>query len=89
MKRVLLALPLVVALAGCENEPTADEVIPVEQVPPNVMEVAKKQFPDLKVDSAYKMKVDGKDAFEVRFKDKRGKIREAEVATDGSIIAIE
>jgi len=89
MKWAPLATLLLAALVGCQNEPTADEMIPIEQVPPNVMEVAKKQFPGLNVDSVYKMKVDGKDAFEVRFKDKRGKIREAEVATDGSIIAIE
>jgi hypothetical protein len=89
MKRTVLALLLTLAAAGCENEPTSDQIIPIESVPPNVMEVARKQLPGLTFDTAYKMKIDGKDAFEVRGKDKRGKVREVEVSTAGEVLAIE
>jgi hypothetical protein len=89
MKRTVLALLLTVAAAGCEKEPTSDQIIPIESVPPNVMEVARKQLPGFTFDTAYKVKIEGKDAYEVRGKDKRGKIREVEVSATGEVIAIE
>jgi hypothetical protein len=53
------------------------------------MEAARKQLPDLTFDTAYKMKVQGKDAYEIRGKDKRGKIREVELSPTGEVLAIE
>jgi hypothetical protein len=53
------------------------------------MEVARKQLPGFKFDTVYKTKIDGKDAYEVRGKDSRGKVREVEVSTDGEVIAVE
>ena len=53
------------------------------------MEVARQQLPGFTFDTVYKMKIDGKDAYEVRGKDKRGKVREVEVSADGEILAIE
>jgi uncharacterized membrane protein YkoI len=88
MKRTVLGVLLLVAGAGCERQPAADQIIPVEQVPTNVLEIARKQLPGLKVDTAYKMKIDGKDAYEVRFKDQRGKVREVEVSATGEVLAI-
>jgi hypothetical protein len=89
MKRTVFALLLTLAAAGCENEPTSDQIIPIESVPPNVMEVARKQLPGFTFDTAYKIKIQGKDSYEVRGKDKRGKIREVEVSATGEVIAIE
>jgi hypothetical protein len=89
VKRTVFALLLTLAAAGCENEPTSDQIIPIESVPPNVMEVARKQLPGFTFDTAYKIKVQGKDSYEVRGKDKRGKIREVEVSATGEVIAIE
>ena len=89
MKRTVFALLLTLAAAGCENEPTSDEIVPIESVPPAVMEAARKQLPDLTFDTAYKMKVQGKDAYEIRGKDKRGKIREVELSPTGEVLAIE
>jgi len=45
--------------------------------------------PRLHFDTAYKMKIDGKDAFEVRGKDKKGKVREVEVSPTGEILGVE
>lgn len=88
-KTRFLAVTLVFA-AGCSSgPPPSDEIIPLEKVPANVMEVARKQLPGYAFDTVYKMKVEGKDAYEVRGKDKRGKTREVEVSASGEVLAIE
>ena len=75
---------------GCgDTQPKSDPVVPIEEVPPKVMDVARKQLPGFTFDTVYKMKIDGKDAYEVRGKDKRGKVREVEVSADGEVIAVE
>ena len=79
MKTLITGVLLLACVVGCENEPKSDDIVPIEQVPANVMEVARKQLPGYTFDTVYKMKVDGKDAYEVRGKDKRGKVREVEV----------
>jgi hypothetical protein len=89
MKRTVFALLLTLTAAGCESEPTSDQIVPIESVPPNVMEAARKQLPGLTFDTVYKMKIQGKDSYEVRGKDNRGKIREVEVSATGEVIAIE
>jgi hypothetical protein len=89
MRRTFLGVLLMVAFAGCESEPKSDDIVPIEQVPANVMEVARKQLPGYTFDTVYKMKIDGKEAYEVRGKDKRGKVREVEVSASGEVIAIE
>jgi hypothetical protein len=53
------------------------------------METARKTLPGYTFDTVYKMKVNGKDAYEVRGKDKRGKVREVEVSADGEVLEIE
>ena len=88
MKKTFLVVLLMI-VAGCENEPRSDDIVPIEQVPANVMEVARKQLPGFTFDTVYKMKIDGKDAYEVRGKDKRGKVREVEVSAKGEVIAVE
>jgi hypothetical protein len=89
IKPTFIEVVLIVAIAGCESEPKSDDLVPIDQVPANVMEVARKQLPGFTFDMAYKMKLDGKDAYEVRGKDKRGKVREVEVSVTGEVIAIE
>jgi hypothetical protein len=75
---------------GCGGTPPkSDPVVPIEEVPPKVMDIARKQLPGIAFDTVYKMKIDGKDAYEVRGKDKRGKVREVEVSVDGEVIAVE
>jgi hypothetical protein len=88
MRKTLVGVLLLVAV-GCQSEPKSDEPVPIDKVPSNVMEVARKQLPGYTFDTAYKMKIDGKDAYEVRGKDKRGKVREVEVSTTGEVIAVE
>ncbi len=73
---------LIVAFGCGSHPPKSDDLVPIDQVPAHVMEVARKQLPGYTFDTAYKMKIDGKDAYEVRGKDKRGKVREVEVSAD-------
>jgi uncharacterized membrane protein YkoI len=88
-KAHLLGMILIFFLGCASRPPESDPIIPIEEVPANVMEVARKQLPGYTFDTAYKMKIDGKDAYEVRGKDKRGKVREVEVSADGEVLAIE
>jgi hypothetical protein len=74
---------------GCGERPHSDETVPLDKVPPVVIEAARKSLPGYTFDTVYKMKVDGKDAYEVRGKDQRGKVREVEVSTTGEILAVE
>jgi hypothetical protein len=83
------AMTLLFALGCASDPPKSDEIVPIEKVPGNVMEVARKQLPGFTFDTVYKMKIDGKDAYEVRGKDKRGKVREVEVSVEGEVIAVE
>ncbi|WP_165070390.1 PepSY domain-containing protein [Paludisphaera rhizosphaerae] len=89
MKKAQFALTLIVFVCGCENEPTADQIVPLDQVPPSIMEIARKELPGYTFDTVYKMKVEGADAYEIRGKDKRGKVREVEVSASGEVLGIE
>lgn len=92
MRRFHLGVTVLIFAIGCGDggsPPKSDPIVPIDQVPPNVLEVARKQLPGITFDTVYKMKVEGKDAYEVRGKDKRGKVREVEVSADGKVLEIE
>jgi hypothetical protein len=90
MKPSRCGVPLLLLALGCGGEPPeSDEIVPIERVPPNVMEVARKTLPGYTFDTVYKMNVDGKDAYEVRGKDGRGKVREVEVTATGEVLGVE
>jgi hypothetical protein len=84
---VILAFGFTLGCGG--TQPESDPIVPIEEVPSKVMDVARKQLPGFTFDTVYKMKIEGKDAYEVRGKDKRGKVREVEVSPDGEVIAVE
>lgn len=88
MKRTIVVAMMLIA-AGCENEPQSDDIVPIDQVPANIMATARKQLPGFTFDTVYKMKIDGKEAYEVRGKDARGKVREVEVSAAGEVLGIE
>ena len=83
------ALLTLLFVFGCGERPHSDETVPLDKVPPSVMEAARKSLPGYTFGTVYKMKVDGKDAYEVRGKDKRGKVREVEVSPTGEVLAVE
>jgi hypothetical protein len=87
-KTALMACLLMTAW-GCGEEIIRLETVPLDKLPPGSMEAATKALPEVKFSEARKAKFNGRDAFEIRGKDKRGKIREVEVSTSGQILEIE
>jgi hypothetical protein len=90
MKKACLGPVILLSALGCgSDEPQGAQSVPIDRVPPKLMEVARKQLPGLQFDRAYKIDVNGKDAYEIRGKDDRGKIREVEVSTSGEVIEVQ
>ena len=87
MLRRMLVISALLAAVGCgEKKIERKEPIGLDQVPANVMKVAKEKLPDVKFDHALR-KPNGD--FEVRGKNKAGKIREIDIKPDGTVIEIE
>ena len=76
---------LVCLAAGCGSA-AKDELVPLEKVPENVMSAAKKTLPDVTFDQALK-RSDGR--YEVRGKDKTGKVRDVDISATGEILEVE
>ncbi len=86
MRRFLVALLLVVAL-GCQPEQKkGGDNVPLDQVPDPVMKTAKKELPDVEFEQAWKTP-DGN--YEVRGKQKNGKIRDVQVKPTGETVEID
>ena len=86
MSRVMCVVVLVLALGCGERRIPAKEVIPLDQVPANVMKVAKEKLPDVKFDRAWK---NTKGEYEIAGKNKAGKVREIDITPDGVVVEIE
>jgi len=87
MKKTLLAVWILVA-AGCESEPRKDPVVPHDQIPAPAMASVSKQMRGYRFHIAYKIKVDGEDAYEIHGKNKQGDIREIDVSPSGEILEV-
>jgi hypothetical protein len=87
MKKTFFAVLLMVAL-GCEDGPRKDPVVPHDQIPAAAMESVSKQMRGYRFHIAYKIKVDGKDAYEIHGKNKQGDIREIDVSPSGAILEV-
>ncbi len=88
MRKRLLAVLLILFAAGCASEPRKDPVVPHEQIPAAAMQSVSKQMRGYRFHIAYKIKVDGKDAYEIHGKNKEGDIREIDVSPSGEILAV-
>jgi hypothetical protein len=84
MRALSLAAVFFVAM-GCGGK-ESKEVIPLGDVPENVMKVAKEKLPDVTFDKAWRKK---NGEYEVGGKDKRGKIREIDITPEGAVTEIE
>ena len=88
MKR--FAVPLVVSLVvGCGGPPKSDAVVPIDHLPPAVLKAARERSPGYTFHVAYRIKFEGKDAFEVRGKNKQGQNIEVEISPTGEVLAVE
>ena len=71
---------------GCNPKQALVTTIRIEDVPPNLMEIAREKLPDVTFDTAWK-KSSG--TFEIRGKAKNGKIREVDIRPDGTVEEVE
>ena len=83
--RCLLLLGLFAV--GCGSaEPIKDEtVLALDQVPAVAMKAARKELPDVKFDSAWKVG----ENYELRGKTAKGKIRDLQVSPDGKVLEVD
>ena len=87
-KALLTAISLGL-VCGCGEQPDRPVVLTLDQVPIEAREAAAKSLPQVKFDSAWKAKINGQEAYEIRGKESGGKIREVEVTPDGKVLAVE
>lgn len=86
MRRWMLFLALLVAVGCGGDDSRKKESIPLDQVPENVMKVAREKLPDVKFERA-RRKPNGE--YEVIGKNKSGKVREIDIKPDGTVTEIE
>ena len=89
--RILLTAIVAAAAVGCGANPFEGEAnVPLDKVPAPVMDTARKALPGVTFTRAYKGTVEGaREGYEIQGKGKDGKIREAEVGLDGTLIGVE
>jgi hypothetical protein len=72
-------------MIGCGGE-SGGELVPLEKVPPAMVQTAKEKLPDVTFENAVK-RSDG--SYEVRGKDKQGKVRDVEFSASGEVTEVE
>jgi hypothetical protein len=73
-------------LTGCGEKPQQKTTMELKDVPPEIMKVAKEKLPRVTFDSAYK---EPNGSYELRGKEKSGKVREIDIKPDGTVEEIE
>lgn len=71
---------------GCGEKPPQKTPMELKDVPPEVMKVAKEKLPGVTFDSAYR---EPNGNYELRGKEKTGKLREIDIRPDGTVDEIE
>jgi hypothetical protein len=80
---LMLVLFLVV---GCGGEGKKKEPLPLDQVPENVLKVAREKLPDVTFERALR-KPNGE--YEIIGKNKQGKVREIDIKPSGEVTEID
>ena len=70
------------APTGCEGKKAQKTPMELKDVPPEIMKVAREKLPGVTFDSAWR---EANGSFEVRGKDKSGKVREIDIKPDGTV----
>lgn len=84
--RIVLTLLFSLLLIGCENEEMDGQNVPLEKVPEKVMEVAKQKLPGITFEQAW---TTPKGNYEVRGRDKNGKVRDIQVKPTGEVVEVD
>ncbi len=88
MRNAVVVLAILACGCGSKVSPK-NEFVPVSEIAPELKQVAEKTLPNVKFESARKLKVNGEDVFEIRGKMPNGKIREVEVSASGKVVEVE
>ncbi len=88
-RRILLMLGSMCLALGCGEDVVREEVVPIDKLPAPALKAAGEKLPGVKFDTAWKVKADGKDAYEIRGKMKDGKIRDAKVTATGEVLEVD
>lgn len=87
----LLALALAGGCSRPEPALAPEAVIPLDQLPPGVLEKAQAALPEVDLEVAWKENelVDGQVAYEVRGRTQKGQIRDVKVLASGEVVEID
>ena len=85
MRSVVMMLALVFVI-GCGEKTPKGENVELDKVPEPVMKAAKEKLPDVKFDQAWKTPNGN---YEVRGKEKSGKVRDVQAKPDGTIVEVD
>lgn len=85
MKEIVVVIFLICMAVGCGGG-AKDQAMSIDEVPKNILDIAKEKLPDVTFDQAVK-KSNG--VLEVRGKDKKGKVRDVEFSKTGEVVEIE
>ena len=86
MRRLMIVSVLLLCAIGCGGGEGEKTGVKLEDVPPPAMKTAKEKLPGINFHEVY-LKKDG--TYEIRGKDKTGKVREVEVKADGTFVDLE
>jgi len=86
MPRIFRVLILSVLLAGCGEDHSPSANVPLEKVPEPVIKVAKDKLPGVTFEQAWTTRQGN---YEVRGKDKNGKVRDIQIAPSGEVVEID
>lgn len=89
MQRSRILALILLATAGCREEGENDVPVAIDKVPANLVKLAEEKYPGVKFTSAYKETKDGKEVYEIRGKNKEGKILDVEITADGTVLGLD
>ncbi len=81
----MLVFLLLAGCGGCSDKPKGENVA-LDQVPEPVMKVAKEKLPGVKFEQAWKTPNGN---YEVRGKEKGGKVRDIQVKPNGTVVEVD
>ena len=79
-----IAFAFLLALAGCGSAKVEKTPLKLEDVPPEIMKIAKEQLPEVTFTEAYKEGAH----YELRGKNKQGKLCEIDITPEGKILEL-
>ena len=71
---------------GCNHEEESGQNVPLDKVPQKVMEVAKQKLPNITFEQAWTTPTGN---YEVRGRDKNGKVRDIQIKPTGDIVEVD